>query len=433
MLAALLFVFSHILDFGLSYLHPAVATYYPTLLFAILLGAIPLAFSHRIGLALLGFNIWMALSIPLSVWPGGSAATVKNAVLLGLGVYLAIAGLVRNYDDLRRTIHVLVYSVTLLALVAVFGGVIVDGRLTLGGGTYGNPNDLAQIMLIVVPFVWYMMHTPLSSRFRRGAAVLLLGLLMVMMVRTGSRGALIAFVVTAGVVFFHSSAREKFVLFVLGALLLVGAGLILPDYIERRYFTFFEAKAPVSVEESESAGAAIGSSLSRWTLLKDSMALTIQHPLLGVGAGQFQNAQDDMAQKRGELKGQWLLTHNSYTQVSSEGGVPAFLFYAATLVFCFAGLRRPIRSGSYRDPVLADVVQLSLALRASLVAYAVSTCFISAAYTNLLPVLAGLIVVFDRTVYERIQRGKGARPPAPPVSRLYAPGLRRKLGVSAPR
>jgi O-antigen ligase len=72
-------------------------------------------------------------------------------------------------------------------------------------------------------------------------------------------------------------------------------------------------------------------------------------------------------------------THNAYTQVASEMGVAALLFYLGFLLTPFKGLRRieqANRPGRRRPPIY----YLSVGLQASLVGYMVVSFFASVAY-----------------------------------------------------
>ena len=146
------------------------------------------------------------------------------------------------------------------------------------------------------------------------------------------------------------------------------------------------------------------------------MWLTLTHPVFGVGPGAFGVAQDELARSRGKEKGSWLGTHNSFTQISSEAGIPALILYLAVLIFSIRAVSvRRIPAGT-GDPVVEDMAELSVALRAALVAYAVSTLFSAVAYTMFLPTLAAFAVVFERAVNQRLRAR--VRPPvrtAPPA------------------
>jgi hypothetical protein len=428
MLMALFCLFSGALDFGLYQLHIAVALYAASLLTTALVGGIQRALSHRIAWLLAAFYGWLAIGIPLSTWPGGSFGLVEVAIEFGFGVYVIVAGQAHRHADLRRTVHVLGYGGLVLAVLTSIFGVVVDGRLAPKAGHYGNPNDFGQVLLITLPFWWYMIRTPLSSRLRRVIAVFASVFLLLVTIRTGSRGALIGLLCVALILFLDSTSRQKIAIITVGAALGCCAILLLPHNVQRRYVTLFQEEAPnsdepISEEEAKTVGSAAGSSESRLEMLKDSLYLTAIHPLFGVGAGQFTTAQNSLAQERGALQGRWLVTHNSYTQVSSEGGIPALIFYAGALGCCIWVARSRFPAGTLRDPVLEDIAQLSIALRAALIAYAVSTIFISVAYNLFLPVLAALSVVFDRTVAQTIGSRAAGRAPVPVPPRPRSLGL----------
>jgi len=68
-------------------------------------------------------------------------------------------------------------------------------------------------------------------------------------------------------------------------------------------------------------------------LLKKAIELTLTHPLVGVGPGQFSDFVLADAKSRGEHIVD-LKQHNTYTQVSSEMVCRRCSFYCAALVMC---------------------------------------------------------------------------------------------------
>ena len=56
----------------------------------------------------------------------------------------------------------------------------------------------------------------------------------------------------------------------------------------------------------------------------------MEHPIFGVGPGIFTVGEADLAKSEGQAA-QWHVSHNSYTQVSSEMGIPGLLLYLAAL------------------------------------------------------------------------------------------------------
>src|SRR5205807_8886602 len=94
------------------------------------------------------------------------------------------------------------------------------------------------------------------------------------------------------------------------------------------------------------------------------------------------------AAKRGEWA-PWLETHNSYTEVSSECGIPGFICYMAFLIFTIR-LSYKLYKQTVDKPEFREIMGMSYCLLMGALVYAVSTFFFHMAYTGALPVLGGL-------------------------------------------
>ena len=96
------------------------------------------------------------------------------------------------------------------------------------------------------------------------------------------------------------------------------------------------------------------------------------------------------------LKG--LVTHNSYTQVAAEMGATALVLYT---MFIVSPLRKlaVIARESFLMRKNSDFYYLALGLQASLLAYLVSSFFLSVAYAWYVYYLVGFAVCFRR-IYE---------------------------------
>jgi O-antigen ligase len=145
-----------------------------------------------------------------------------------------------------------------------------------------------------------------------------------------------------------------------------------------------------SLEASTDDMGAVGSRLQRTELLKRSILETFKHPVVGVGPGQFAVAVAGEAMKKGEYSA-WVGTHNSYTQVSSECGLPAFVCYMGVIVLCFKLSYRVFRD-TRDNPAYADVTGMSFVLLSGIFVYSIATFFFHMAYTGSLPTLSGLTV-----------------------------------------
>jgi O-antigen ligase len=135
---------------------------------------------------------------------------------------------------------------------------------------------------------------------------------------------------------------------------------------------------------------AIDSSMERKELLKRSLLETIKHPIFGLGAGQFAVAVAGEKLKKGEWA-PWLGTHNSYTQVSSECGIPALICYLAVILTCLR-LNYRMYVTCRKVPALSHIGNISQTLFMALAVHSVCTFFFHAAYTGSLPAMSGITV-----------------------------------------
>ena len=79
--------------------------------------------------------------------------------------------------------------------------------------------------------------------------------------------------------------------------------------------------------------------------LRTASTLTaVNHPLFGVGPGNFQVAQNwSLHHAVDDPCGLWHVTHNSYTELSCEMGIPGLMIYLIFLLQCWRVLSSIIR------------------------------------------------------------------------------------------
>ena len=177
--------------------------------------------------------------------------------------------------------------------------------------------------------------------------------------RTGSRGGFLALAVAAVVCLWEFAIRGRRP-FLIGFAVL--AGLILWQSAGGMVMGRLRA----TLDGNEDSAAAYASGQARQLLFWKSLDVTMQHPLFGVGPGNFD-----------QVSGQWHTTHNSFTLLSSEGGLPALILY----VLIFWSAFKNLRAAKRRAPKRTEARLLAGALFASLAAYAVGSAFLSVAYS----------------------------------------------------
>ncbi len=308
-------------------------------------------------LIVLIIQLWVA--VPMSpVWRGGAFNTMLDFTKV-LPIIVVMTLVVNTIKKLRWLILVQAGSVAAIAAATIWKGRQLGGRLEGAlGGIYGNSNDLAFAIAISVPLCLFFLF---RSKSRLGKTIWALAILVMVyaLFLTASRAGLISLVAATATCLWELAirGRRRYLLVVA-----VVAGVAFWVFAGNRVGSRFDATAQTT--DAERASAYL-SAQQRWDLLAQSLKETARHPLFGVGPGNFQ-----------VVSGSWHVTHNSYTQMSSEGGVLAFLLYVMILWRGFVNLAAT--KGLPRSA--EDRRILAGALRASLVAFVFGSFFASEAY-----------------------------------------------------
>lgn len=324
----------------------------------------------------MAFFVWMAVATIFSSWIGGSVALVKNYALYNLMLLFLVAGLTTTWGEVR----IVLYSLAAAGLLNLFEArVFMDlkgGRMQLWeNGTISNANDLASQLLLVLPFILWIAMDSRRSIFIRiplyGSIVY--GLWVVL--GTASRGALIGIFMVFAFVLWRASMRQRLIALVAGALLVVFMLAALPDLAANRLGSLFGEQ---NMEAQQSAD-------SRNHLFRQSITYTAQHPLFGVGPDQFSNFQSNEHEVKQAL---WHPTHCAWTQVSSECGVPALIFFVLGLASAIFGVGRTYRMARERGNT--DIAIACFCYQLAMVGFLVSITFLSNAYSVTIPLMVGL-------------------------------------------
>jgi O-antigen ligase len=375
--------------FGFGRLRVMLVVTVVALITVFLTGNLVRAIRTPLGVLLIVLTGWMIVCMPFSTWRAESLDQFLNNWLKSLAVFLIIAGLGGTASAFDKVMSAMGWAAA-AACIGVLPGIPsagdgngVNDRL-YGIGTLSNPNEIAF-------HLWLGMAFLLLLAVRRGAVKkwLLFGVCgfeLVLILKTVSReGLLLALLVVLFAVL-RVSFVNKIKLVAAGVLFCCIALTTLSPEAMDRYLTLFTSK--VSGEAAQSAAA---SSRLRHQKLRESIELTIRHPIFGVGMGVFMPASVDIAKESGH-RGDWEVSHNSYTQVSSELGIPGILLLLAIYVTAFRQVWRVGRAA--RRQGREDVWQTSFVLLLGLTVLCVHFCFDSMAYVFYMPLVTGLIAAF---------------------------------------
>jgi O-antigen ligase len=389
---------------------------------SILSGGLKRAFANKVGVLWVCFAVWLLIGVPFSSWPGGSLGSWTNFARTEVLIFFLLTGSVVTWKEYKRVMYTAGLALVVLILYAATHGGAGggSGRLAFAfTGSVANPNDLAAHLLVFLPMIMFAIlrpSTPTTLRFA-GACFSMLALFLVL--RTGSRGALIAIGVGMLMFLYRASVKQKLVAALVVPVAFMLSVVMLPADVVQRLQSFSSSSEDGVVE-------ALQSSDSREYLLRKSIEFTMQYPVFGVGLGQFSSFEGQSSRDQGE-RGNWHETHNAYTQISSENGVTPLLLFLTIIVVTFRAFSR----ASARAKVAGDREMLLAATLATVGVsmLAAAIFFLSWGYLFYMPAFSGLAVVMLRLANSLPQPRRGVAQSGPSVGVGYNGGFPRPAAV----
>jgi putative inorganic carbon (HCO3(-)) transporter len=247
-------------------------------------------------------------TVPTSVWPGGSVAMFLDQFVKVALIFMLMVNAVTSPRRIERITWVIVLAFGYVSLLAwkdyALGQNLYDGHRVGGaaGGFFENPNDLALNIVTFLPLAMMYVKRP-GPLFKRALSaaivVLMLGALIFTKSRSGLVGAAAMFAVFAVV------SRSLTPPTVLAGIV---AGMLVIPVLPQSFYERMISIVDPSKDET-------GSREARRVLLEQAFIVFLEHPLTGVGAGQFENyGPSSRAEK-------WRVTHNVLLQIGAEIGV----------------------------------------------------------------------------------------------------------------
>lgn len=348
----------------------------------LLSGSFANAFRNRVCWMWIGFTVCMTAATVTSNWRGGSFPILIDYVRTCLPAVIMIPALATSKKDISRMISAIGVACLALTLVGVFNSDFKTGRMSFAATSSDiqDSNDYAAHLIMMLPALAWVTMRPGTSYVRKGIGVLGMGLAFYEILSTGSRGGFISIIVTTAYVAFKGSMRLRMAIFVGIPVTALAVIPFLPSESSARLKSLFVSDAATAMDQE-----AAESREARMELLKESLRITAHHPLTGIGPGEFMDVQAESAKAEGE-RGMWHVTHNAYTQASSECGIPALLFLLGGIVFTFIDLVQVSK---------AKIPQLSMPctfLSIMLLSFSICIFFLSLAYTVQLLAIGGIAI-----------------------------------------
>ncbi len=409
---------SRVLDLSpIWWMHVPLAVFVVLIFTTLASGGVKFALESKISRYFGLFTLWVIVCYPFSLWRSASQGWVIGSIEFFV-VLLMIVQVVRTAEDWRIVAGGYAYGVLVAAVYGFVFARSVDGRLALVGGTFGDPNGFALSILIGAPFLWA--KAAYANAFGKIFFLCCSAVVFISFAKAGSRGGLLALSGMVLVMFIVSNAKQRLLLCVVGCVGVVAAATLLPGYLRARYFTIFSpasSSSSLDLSSREQLESDILSSGERRALLEQSIHMTFEHPILGVGPGVFAFAAWDERKAESGAGGPTLVSHNTYTQISSETGLPGFFFFIASVFLCLK-----YTLSDYRAMVRArcKLAELSRSLLLAVSALLIGIFFLSTAYSHFIALLLALGASLHNVVTREIASQALARVPSASLSQAGA-------------
>jgi O-antigen ligase len=289
---------------------------------------------------------WVAFSCARSV----NAAALQEALRIGSGVllYFVVAYHFRRSDHLSRLFDTLLFVgiVTALFGLAQFS----MGGVERAAGPFSNTQLLASFLMVLLPIVVVVAISekhPARQLAAQVAAVLMAACLLLTQTRSawlGSAGGLGVLAVLALVTSLRGRQR---------GVSIRKHELVLPAMLLGAVVLFLAMWPQASIVLDRAATLRNASSQRTWVsrtrYAQAAIQMTEQHPVIGVGPGQYAYLQHSITGLGTELPGAaatpslWDNAHSLWLQTAAELGVPGLLLMVgAVAAFLFVGIRRTL-------------------------------------------------------------------------------------------
>jgi len=307
----------------------------------------------------------------------------------------------RQSQTWKQTTWLMVITTTLLCLLSVYqlatnnyaqtffrmASIQMDQALAVSstprvGGPINAPNLWAQVLVAMSTLVLFrIVHE--KEAIKKFAAVLILGIFLYIILNTYSRGAYLVLAIDALLILFMVEKRFNPMVLIVSAILLVLLIPFLPATYRDRFTSLFVVTTDNGIYQDTSLRG-------RSSEMLTGLAMFAEHPILGVGAGNYKPNYQRYAQLIGiEFRAEGRDPHSLYVQILAETGILGMVAFLAMIYFLFDALNKTCREVA-RSPHLADWLPWISAFRFAILSYLLTSVFLHNAYIRYLWILIAM-------------------------------------------
>lgn len=308
------------------------------------------------------FAVWTFFSIIPSYQMSSALVNYDEVFIKGIIVYFLIVNVIDKKDFIYPVQSALVLGITEKSIIS-FYNTFVLGRMAEGGrlvsvGVFENSNDIAAIMILVLPFTFVFLKGIYYRSVQCFLGLLIAVFYSCLIWQSKSRGAIIGLATLAiSYLWLNSKSKKTASLLVVFGIVLSLGGISL---IER------------NAEDVE------GSSTNRKIYWNAALNMGIKNPLFGVGYDGFPRNLLSYTDGHVGTEGNHKTAHSTWLLALAETGIIGFVFYFGIWFYSFTTAWQ----------IRAEFPEFLLAI----LSYGVTISFLSHTYLLYPYILLGLTV-----------------------------------------
>lgn len=335
---------------------------------------------------LMVFWIWTAVTTTTAFMPGWSFKLLQDFSKIMLFTMLTIS-LISTREQIQTLIWIIVISVGYFGFKGGLFSILTGGNYMIfgpGGTILYDNNNLSTALIMIFPLIRYL-HLSTDHIWGWRGLMLMMGLILLSVITSYSRGGLIGLV--AMMFMFWLRSRKRFrVLLVVAALFAVILPLMPAHWYDRMGMI-------ENYEEDDSATTRI----AMWIV---AIELTKGRPIFGGGMATWRSK--EMYEKYvPDFEGRHFAPHSIFFGILGEHGYVGLILFIALGLSAFWSTIWIIRKSRDR-PDLQWARDFAVMMQVSLVGYAVPGAFLNLHYFDLYYQLVAIIVVVRALVARQI-------------------------------
>jgi len=328
--------------------------------------------NNRIVFRLLIFIFLAYLSIVFSVWKSRSLEVLTGPILSTFILFFAVLRNSNNLPNIRFIFKVL----TICAAVLAYATATLNAKGRLSVGETFDPNDLAMMLVTILPLVYVLLTTSAGKvKLMYGAVI---GILLFSIILTVSRGGFLGLIIVGAYLFLAKHPTEngfiknrfsfrKVLLIVIAMVTFIALS---PESYWNRISTIFSPEQDYNLTSQR----------GRIAIWKEGISIMVKRPF-GTGVGAFTAAQGTLA------GGQYQTAHNSLVLVGVELGIVGLVVFLSLYKAAYRNLSEIV------DPHDKKTCELNcyvLGVKAAILGFFVTSFFLSQAYAPIFYTLLAL-------------------------------------------